>query len=103
MKESFLGHLKTDGQAFIKVMGFAKTLGKLKLEIRSKRQGKERQLKEIGTRIYDIYHLEKELDGVRVVEAVGSDLQDVRELDQEISELEGKIEEAKATLRNNPE
>jgi prefoldin subunit 5 len=100
MKESFLGQLKTDGQAFIKVMGFARTLGKLKLEIRSKRQSKERQLKDIGSQIYNIYHSEKTLDGTRVIETVGSDLQAVKELDEEISSLEGQIEEAKATLRN---
>jgi len=102
MKESFLGHLKTDGQAFIKVMSFARTLGKLKLEIRSKRQNKERQLKDIGSQIYKIYHSEKTLDGTRVIEEVGSDLEAVQELDQELSALEVQIEEAKATLRNSP-
>lgn len=99
MKESFFERAKADGKVFVKLVNLAGKVGKLKLDIRQKRQSRDRQLTAIGATIFDLNRKQGTLVGQDLVSAVGEDLYTVKKLDEEIASLEELITQARAQMK----
>ncbi len=101
MKENFLNRAKADGQVFVKMAKFTAKIGKLKLDIRSKKQQKDLCLKKIGTAVAEIYRVSQTLDGQSVLESVEKDFETLKQLDAEIAEMEEKVTQARADVKGD--
>ncbi|HEY9676424.1 MAG TPA: hypothetical protein V6C76_00375 [Drouetiella sp.] len=102
MKESFLDKAKADLKVIGKTANFATQFTKLKLEIQSKKQEKERLLKQIGQSVFDLYKEHSTFKGDEVLKACGEDFEKYRALEDEISAIEEQLVSAKANFKGDP-
>lgn len=98
MKESFLQRAKADGEVLMKMMNFAGKVSKLKLEIRAKKQERERLIKAVGAQVFEIYKRDN-VPGPHAFDEVTHNVEALKELDELISILDEQIAEAKARLK----
>ncbi len=99
MTDNFFSKAKADGQVFIKTVNLVTQIGKLKLALRSKRQERERILRTVGVAIFENYRETRHLDSDVITSLAISDLETVKHLDEEISDLEIQADQVKTQFR----
>lgn len=99
MKDSFLERAKADGKVFVKMVNIAGKVGKLKLDIRQKKQQRDRQFHAVGVAIYELNRVKGTIVGQDLVSAVGDDLYAIKKLDEEIDNLESLVAQARAQMK----
>ena len=101
MPESFFSKAKADGQVFVRTMSLATKLSKLKIEINKKHREKDRTLKQVGSKIVELYEQTHKIDADAIFAAVSDDLRAAQQLEQDVVALEAEIEQVKADFRTS--
>lgn len=99
-KENFFQKAKQDGQVFLKTVNLVTQLSKLKMQVRSKKQERDKLMRAIGVSIFEMFHAERKLDSQKLTSAVTGDLRGIEEIDAEVKDLEAQIEQVKADFRS---
>jgi hypothetical protein len=99
-KENFFQKAKQDGQVFFKTVNLVTQLSKLKMQIRSKKQEREKLMRQIGIAIFEIYHADRKLDSTKITNAVTDDLRGMQDIDSELKDLEAEAEQVKTDFRS---
>ncbi len=99
MTDNFFSKAKADGQVFVKTAILVTQIGKLKLAMRSKRQERERMLRTVGVAIFENYRETRRLDSDVITGLALTDLETIKHLDEEISDLEMQADQVKTQFR----
>lgn len=99
MKENFLSRAKADGTVFVKAVGLMAKLGKLKMEVQTKKAEKASLLKNVGTKVVEIVQNRTASKPLNFLDACAQDLDKVERIDARIAELEAQMESARRQFR----
>lgn len=98
-KENFFQKAKQDGQVFFKTVNLVTQLSKLKMQIRAKKNEREKLMRSVGVAIFEIYHADRKLDSDKINNAVTGDLRAIDDIDAEVKDLEAQAEQVKSDFR----
>lgn len=100
MTENFLSKAFADGKVFAKTVNMVTQLSRLKLAIRAKQKEKSQMMRSVGVAIFEIYHEQRKLDSGLITNAVINDLETIKNLTAEITDLTSEAERVKADFRS---
>lgn len=98
-QDNFFSKAFADGKVIVKTMNLMTQLSKLKLEIRSKKQERDRLMRTIGVAIWDVWKEHHKLESSVISNVATSDLETIRHIDDEIRQLTEQAEQVKADFR----
>lgn len=102
MKENMLSTMKKDGQVFFKLVKLATDIGKLKLNIRSKGEQKEKLVKTIGLAVWQMYSERQAIDDHELQSKIGDNLYSVQKLSEEMTALQARIAQVRQDFKGGP-